>query len=133
MDTRRLWKALARIAFSLLWATLFYMAWMVAFLWTMGLESPLAEAALWVIAPVITAVGFATGITLGERLWGKTRPRFLRVFLWPLIGCAVGAGIVYWLGPMLIVFAMLFTGTASVAIREAVGLFAKGEASQDLS
>lgn len=127
MDLRRFWKALARIAFSLLWAVIFYMIWMVAFLLTTSLKSPLAEAVLWVLAPVITGAGFATGITIGERLWSKTQPHFLRIFLWPLIGCAVGAGVVYWLGPMLIAFAMLAAGTASVALWEAVGYFTRGK------
>ena len=52
-------------------------------------------------------------------------PGFSRILVWPLIGCAVGAGIVYWFGPMLIVFGMFVAGTASVALRETVILFAR--------
>jgi hypothetical protein len=35
-----------------------------------------------------------------------------------MIGCAIGAAVVYWFGPMLIVFGMFAAGTASVALRE---------------
>lgn len=123
MDPRRFWKALVRIAVSLLCAIIFYIVWMVAFLLTASLESTAAETTLWLLAPVITAAGFATGIAVRERLSGKARPHFLRIFLWPLVGCAIGAGIVYPLGPMLIVFGMLAAGTASIALREVVGFF----------
>jgi len=126
MDLRRSWKAIVRIAFSLVWAIVFYLAWMAAFLLTARLDSPVVETMLWLLAPVITAAGFATGIAVRERLAGPKRPSFLRIFLWPLIGCAIGAGLVYSFGPMLIVFAMFFNGTASMALREVVGFF-RGE------
>jgi hypothetical protein len=123
MELCRFWKALVRIAVSLLCAVVFYLVWMAAFLLTTGIESPAVETALWLLAPVVTAAGFATGIAVRERLAGKTRPFFLRIYLWPLLGCAIGAGLVYRFGPMLIVFAMLAAGTASVALREVVGFF----------
>lgn len=123
MELRRFWKALVRIAVSLLCAVVFYLVWMAAFLLTTGLESPAVETALWLLAPVVTAAGFATGIAVRERLAGKTRPSFLRVYPWPLLGCAIGTGLVYRFGPMLIVFGMLAAGTASVALREVVGFF----------
>ena len=126
MNLRRFWKAIVRIAFSLVCAIVFYIAWMAAFLLTASLDSPMAEATLWLLAPVITAAGFATGITVRERLACQKRSRFLRIFLWPLIGCAIGAGLVYPFGPMLTVFAVFFTGTASMALREVVGFF-RGE------
>ena len=131
MHTRRFWRAVVRIGASLLCAVLFYAAWMVVFLLALNLESPAVETILWLLVPVITAAGFATGITLRQRLAGSTGPRFLRIFLWPLIGCAVGAGTVYRFGPMLIVFAMLFTGTASIALREVVGFLRSGEPARD--
>jgi len=50
-----------------------------------------------------------------------TRPKgFLRTFIWPLVGCVLGAVAVVWFGPMLIVFGMLVVGTGSVALRESV-------------
>jgi hypothetical protein len=123
MDLRRFWKALVRITVSLLCAIVFYIVWMVAFLLTTSLDSPAAETVLWLLAPVITAAGFATGIAIRQRLARKKQPQFLRIFLWPLIGCAIGAAIVYPLGPMLIVFGMLAAGTASIALREVAGFF----------
>jgi hypothetical protein len=127
MDLRRFWKAILRIAFSLVCAIVFYIAWMAAFILAARLDSPKVETILWLLAPVIAAAGFATGITIREHLAGRTRPRFWRIFLWPLIGCAIGAGLVYSFGPMLMVFAIFFTGTASMALREAVGFFTGGQ------
>jgi uncharacterized membrane protein YsdA (DUF1294 family) len=114
-----------KIAFSLLGAGIFYFAWMTAFLLTANLDSRIVETALWLMAPVATAVGFAVGIAILERTTEKSRMGFLRTLVWPLIGCTIGAGIVYWVGPMLIVFGMFVAGTASVALREAVILWGR--------
>jgi len=114
---------LVRIAFSLLGGGVLYFLWMAAFLLTARLDSPAAETVLWLLAPVVTAVGFAAGVATSERLDG-TRTGFLRILTWPLVGCALGAGVVYWFGPMLIVFGMLAAGTASVTLREVLGFTA---------
>lgn len=127
MDLRRFWKAIFRIAFSLLCASIFYAAWMAVFILTTRLDSPVVETILWLLAPVITAAGFAAGIAIVERRTKKERSSFLRIFVWPLIGCAAGAGIVYWFGPMLIVFAMLAAGTVGISLREVVGFFKRRE------
>jgi hypothetical protein len=126
MDLRRFWRAIVRIAFSLVCAIVFYIVWMAAFILITRLDSPVAETMLRLLAPVITAAGFATGIAVQERLADHRRPRFLRIFLWPLIGCAIGAILVYSSGPMLIAFTIFFNGTASIALREALGFF-RGE------
>jgi hypothetical protein len=118
IDSGWLRQALVRIACSLLGAGLFYAAWMILFLLTSGSAGPFIQAILWLLAPVMTAAGFALGVTLVDRFAGHGRTAFLRIFPWPLIGCAVGAGIVYWFGPMLIVFAMFAAGTAGIALRE---------------
>ena len=123
MDLRCLWRSLVRIAFSLLGGGVLYFLWMAAFLWAARLDSPAVETVLWLLAPVVTAVGFAAGVATLERLDG-TRTGFLRILTWPLVGCALGAGVVYWFGPMLIVFGMLAAGTASVALREVLGFSA---------
>lgn len=128
IDLRSLLGALARVACSLLCAGMFYFAWMAAFFLAAGLESPTMEASLWLLAPVITAAGFTVGIIVSERLTRTERSRFLRTFMWPLIGCAIGAGAVYWFGPMLIVFGMFACGTVSVALREATLLFERARA-----
>jgi hypothetical protein len=117
-----------RIASSLLGAGVFYGAWMAAFLLATKLHSPAVEAILWLLAPVITAIGFAAGVVIAQRITGNGRDGFLRVFVWTLIGCAIGAGIVYWFGPMLIVFGMFAAGVVSVALREVVMLWRKRRA-----
>lgn len=118
IDPGRLRRILARITCSLLCAGLFYAAWLALFLLVISRASPLVEAILRILTPVATAAGFALGIVLFERLAGQRRTAFLRIFVWPLIGCAIGAGAVYWFGPMLIVFGMFAAGTASIALRE---------------
>jgi len=79
-----------------------------------------AETILRLLAPVVTAAGFAVGITVAERLGKRDEPSFIRIYVWPLVGCAIGATVVYPFGPMLIVFGMFAAGTASVAVREIV-------------
>jgi len=96
---------------------------MAVFLLTISLDSPVLEAILWLLAPVATAAGFATGIVLFGHLTSTSETTFFRVLIWPLIGCAIGAGVVYWFGPMLIVFGMFVAGTASVALREVVTFY----------
>lgn len=118
IDLRSLQGALARIACSLLCAGIFYFAWMAAFLLATRLRSPTMETILWLLAPVITAAGFALGIVIPERITRDGKSDFLRIFIWPLIGCAIGAAVVYWFGPMLIVFGMLVVGTGSIVLRE---------------
>ena len=72
------------------------------------------------MAPVATALGFASGLYLHERATGARKARFLSALGWPLAGCVVGAAAVYWQGPMLIVFGMFVLGTVSVVLRELV-------------
>ena len=90
---------------------------------TIDLDNKVVETVLWLMAPVATAAGFAAGIVILERVTGKSGTGFRRTLVWPLVGCAIGAGIVYWFGPMLIVFGMFVTGTASVVLREVVIFF----------
>lgn len=107
---------------SLLGASLFYAAWLALFLSIYDHVAPWAQAALWVTAPVITALGYATGFQVAGRIVRRPSQRFLSVFVWPLIGCAIGAGLVFPFGPMLIVFGMFGAGTATLAIREVLML-----------
>jgi hypothetical protein len=123
VNLKCLWRALAKITLSLLCAGVFYFVWMASFLFTANLHSGVLEAFLWLLAPVITALGFTVGIVAFERLTMTGSTRFFRLFVWPLIGCTIGAGIVYWFGPMLIVFGMFTAGTASVALKEVVQFF----------
>jgi hypothetical protein len=111
-------RTVTKVALALLCAGICYIAWMAIFLLTAEWEGSLIQAIRWLSAPVITATGFALGIALSERVTGAERNRLLCIYAWPLIGCSIGAGAVYWLGPMLIVFGMFAAGTASVLIRE---------------
>lgn len=119
-----LWKISLKAGFSLLFGGIFYTVWMAAFLLIERLiKAPAVEAFLWVLAPLLTALGFSAGIILFEHLTRTRRAKFLKIFLWPLAGCAAGAAVVYWFGPMLIVFVMLVAGTASVILRELIIIF----------
>jgi hypothetical protein len=109
-----------RITLSLFCAGVFYFAWMAVFLLTASLDSSAIRTLLWFLAPVVTAAGFATGILASERLSKADRSKPLHLFTWPLVGCAIGAGVVFWFGPMLIVFGMIVAGTASIVLREVI-------------
>jgi len=118
MDRPFWWSALGRVAASLLGAAVSYSAWLAVFLLTVKERGSIWEALLWLLSPLATALGFAAGVSVAERLAGDRRSSFGRLLIWPLLGCAVGAGVVYWFGPMLIVFGMFVMGTASIAVRE---------------
>ncbi len=61
----RCWRgALIRVALALAGAGVFYVAWLAAFLLLNKLEVSVIEAALWLLAPVVTAAGFTTGIVV---------------------------------------------------------------------
>jgi hypothetical protein len=112
--------ALWRVVLSVLGGGLFYLVWLTVFLLLSDLEGAV-ETVLWVLAPVVTATGLAAGAALAERRPGGQRVRFFHVWIWPLVGCAAGAAVVYPFGPMLIVFGMLALGTAGVLLRQGVG------------
>ena len=118
MDKQYIKKALVKIICSVLCAGVLYFLWLAAFLLTAKENHPALRAFFWVFTPLATAVGFTAGIVLFERRSRKGRGGLLRIFIWPFVGCAVGAGVVYWFGPMLIVFGMFALGTASLILRE---------------
>ena len=80
----------------------------------------LLDAFLWLMAPILTGLGFALGIVVFDKLVKVQGGPFGIILLWPLIGCVLGAASVYWFGPMLIVFSMLTVGTLSVSLREII-------------
>lgn len=118
MKLKELGRLLVKVTLSLLFGGIFYLVSMGAFIEVSRMDNAPLEAICWLLSPVMTAAGFATGIVIHEVLSRARRTGFFRIFLWPLIGCAAGAGAVYWFGPMLIVFGMFVAGTASVALRE---------------
>ena len=111
------WKIVARILISTLFGGLFYSIWLTVFL-LLSPDGDLLEMVLWSTAPILTATGFASGLTVVNHFSKSTRMSFIRALSWPLVGCIIGAVAVYWFGPMLIVFSMLALGTISVAARE---------------
>jgi len=120
MQIRRWAGGLARVALSVLFAGLFYFGWLAVFLGAFKDSGVPVKAVLWVIAPVITAAGFAAGLAVARRLTKARGEGFLRTLIWPLVGCILGAVAVVWFGPMLIVFGMFLVGTGSVALRELI-------------
>ena len=120
MISRRWVGALANAAAALLAGGLCYALWLAAFLIVRTLASTFVTLALWLLAPIVTAAGFAAGVMISESCRRMETSPFMRLYLWTFIGCAIGAGSVYWYGPMLIVFGMLGAGTLSVLLREAV-------------
>ena len=112
-------KLIARVLISTLFGGLFYSIWLAVYL----LSSPnggLFETALWLTAPIVTAAGFASGLTVVNHFSMNKSIPFTRTLSWPLAGCIIGALAVYWFGPMLIVFSMLALGTIAVAVREVI-------------
>ena len=112
-----IWKRLARILTSTLFGGLFYSTWLSVFL-LLSPDGVGLETALWLVSPIITAIGFASGIIVYNHFSRSARLPFIKLVSWPLVGCIIGASVVYWFGPMLIVFSMLALGTISVAARE---------------
>jgi hypothetical protein len=111
------WKLIIRILVSTIFGGLFYSIWLSVYL-LLSPDKGLAETFLWLIAPTVTALGFASGLTIANRFSKDVGTPFFRIFIWPLVGCIIGAVTVYWFGPMLIVFSMLALGAVSVAARE---------------
>lgn len=119
--------AAARVTSSVLCAGVFYALWLAAFLKTVEMGSPLVNDAIWLLAPVVTAAGFATGVAVLGFLTKNSNSKFLPTFKWTLIGCTAGAAAVVWFGPMLIVFGMFAAGTASVVLKEVLPVIKKDD------
>lgn len=109
-----------KVACSTLCAGITYFAWMAAFLVFGQTGGQTTRALLWITGPIVTALGFASGAALHERLSGRRCGSFLWIYLWPLVGCSAGAAAVFPFGPMLIVFAMFSVGATSMVLREVV-------------
>ena len=118
MNTRPLLKSLTLVVASVLVAGVFHIGWLAAFI-------PAAKSGVmalkilgWLSAPVLMALGYTTGLWIGERRLTTRKTDFLRIFVWPLIGCSLGAMAVIGFVPMLIGFGMFVGGTASIVFRE---------------
>jgi hypothetical protein len=110
-------KSVVRLVASLVGGGVFYTVWLAVALSGGRIGQPEIAAELTILAPIITSLGFAVGLALAELLTGR-RGGFFGAWLWALVGCAMGALVVYPFGPMLIVFGMFVLGTVAVAVRE---------------
>jgi hypothetical protein len=117
-----------KIAVGTFAAGLFYFIWLGAYLLVVDYGETVLDTVMYLAAPVITGAGFALGVEMVERRSGGKEAEFIHVFAWTVAGCAVGAGIVYWFGPMLIVFGMFLGGVASLVLRELVFYFREKDA-----
>jgi len=110
--------SLPRFVVSVLFGAGFYVGWMALFLVCSPRLPTIGRAAFWVVAPIVTGLGFAAGAVLFTRLRRLRQPSLGGLCLYPLIGCVVGAGVVFPFGPMLIVFGMCLLGSLSMLLFE---------------
>ena len=116
---KKLINSFLRIFNSVVFAGFFYVFWMaVAITAFKSGYGKFIMGLLWIIAPFITAAGFTIGIGLFDLVAKRSLPNFFNIYKWPLVGCIIGAAIVFPSGPMLIVFGMFGLGTLSVILRE---------------
>ena len=118
---RALLGILLRVAVSLPFAGIFYTGWMAVAIPALNSDfgGIVVQILLWILAPIVTALGFAVGPTACRLLGSAGRSHFWETYKWCLIGCAIGGGVVCIFGPMLIVFGMFVGGTLSVVLHEA--------------
>lgn len=114
MNTKVLVRILIKVSLSLLVGGIFYTLWLVIFQLTNSFNSLLIEYVLWLLSPVVTAMGFTVGYKIYEQFKNTKGETIWHILIWALIGCILGALVVYWFDPMLIVFSMLLVGTISM-------------------
>ena len=122
MTIKRLLGVLVRVALSVIFAGIFYIGWMAIALPTFksGFGGLVVKAVIWILAPILTGLGFAVGPKIFELLPAPDTTHFWETYKWCLAGCVIGGGIVWVFGPMLIVFGMFAAGTMSVVLHEMV-------------
>jgi len=105
---------LLRVVGALAGAILMFALWMMGVLIRMPKPPVPPSLALTLTAPVLTALGFALGIHVVERL---TRPRTGSVqgtLLWTLVGGELGALLMYPFGGMMAGFGIIGFGAAAL-------------------
>ncbi|MHC4603163.1 MAG: hypothetical protein ACYS6W_07520 [Planctomycetota bacterium] len=122
MNLKGFFGLFVRIIISVIFAGIFYIGWMAVAIPVFKSGHLFLKALCWLLAPVITGCGFAAGIAIFELLPGTRKSKLRDIVLWPLAGCAIGAAIVFFFGPMLIVFAMFALGAASIVTKEIVSI-----------
>ena len=111
-----------RIIVSVIFAGIFYTGWLAIAIPVIKSGPLFAKALCWLSAPLITAAGFASGIAIFELSPGTRKSKPRDIVLWPLAGCTIGAAVVFFFGPMLIVFAMFALGTAGILTKEIMSI-----------
>ena len=109
-----------KIIVSVIFAGIFYTGWLAVAIPVLKSGLLFAKALCWLLAPVVTAAGFASGIAIFELLPGTRKSKPRDIVFWPLAGCAIGAAVVFFFGPMLIVFAMFALGAAGILTKEII-------------
>jgi len=122
MNLKCIFGLFVRIIVSVIFAGIFYTGWLAVAILVLKSGPLVAKALCWLLAPVVTAAGFAAGIAIFELLPGTRKSKLRDIVLWPLAGCAIGAAVVFFFGPMLIVFAMFALGAAGILTKEIVSI-----------
>jgi hypothetical protein len=100
-----------RLAVALLLGVTLHAAWVAVFILGASLgASGIAKGGLWLAAPIMTAAGYATGLTIPVRGAAPLKGRFSQVFVGVWIGCALGGIIGSRVGPMFIGLGVLGAG-----------------------
>jgi hypothetical protein len=121
MNLKYLSGLFARVIVSVAFAGIFYACWLVIAIPVLKSGSIFAQALCWLSAPVMTAAGFVCGIMIFELLPGTKKSKS-KDLLWPLGGCVIGAAVMFYFGPMLIVFSMFALGAASIFVKEIISI-----------
>lgn len=109
---------LFRVLGSLTGGIIMFTVWLVAVLARMPRPPVPPSFAVTLTAPIVTAVGFALGMLVAERLTQRRQGGVRGAFLWPLAGCTVGTLVMFPFGGMLVGFGLFSLGTAALLIRE---------------
>ena len=120
MNLKCLFGLFVRVIISVAFAGIFYVGWMAVAIPVLKSGPLFAKALCWLSAPIVTGTGFTSGIAIFELLPGTRKSKLRDIVLWPLVGCTIGAAVVFLFGPMLIVFAMFALGAASILAKEIV-------------
>jgi hypothetical protein len=111
--------SITRVVASFLGAGLFNLIWLAAFLTFAG-RPPRGPVSwlLWCLAPPITALGFSYGIILFDYSVSHTRHSLLSVLPLLLVGCVIGAVVIFPIGQMFIGFGIFVFGGMAVLLQE---------------
>ena len=106
------------MAVSIPVAGVFHIGWLVGFIPAAKSGVMVLKTLGWISAPVVTALGYAVGLWIGQRRLTTRKTDFLRILVWPLVGCSLGAIALCWIGPMWIGIGTCIGGAAGVVLRE---------------